>query len=134
MKIGEPFTPSDDKAESIRILRDRMATQVYELFEKQPVCERSSLPDDYWERELQNRCRGYKRARTDPQGFIRYEARAVYRSKGLTAPDEAFEHLSRLQPDRNNAFLFNKRLYGCPCGTDGQTTAEDSGLNNKPMN
>lgn len=110
VKIGDPYTPTSDKAESVRVLRDLMATQVWELLEKQPVRKRASFTDDYWETETAHRCMGYKRARSDPGAFIAYEKQAVYKPKGVTPPEEAFAHLAELKPGMNNAFLFNKRL------------------------
>ena len=38
------------------------------------------------------------------------ELHTKYRPKGITNPKEAFAFMEHLVPNRNNAFLFNKRV------------------------
>lgn len=109
LKVGKPFTPSSDKQESIANLRDVMATLCFDLIEKLPITKRNELSDDYLEHSIQERYNEYGRARKDPAGVRQYESQFVFKPKGITEPAEAFAHLKMLTPNRNNAFLFNKK-------------------------
>lgn len=109
VEINKPFYPSGDKAESIGILRDIMATSAWKFYEKDPHVFRSSLDMSYWEDNIAKRYAKYDRARKDPVGVREFEAQFIYRPKGQTTQEEAFAHLNALIPSKENAFLFRNR-------------------------
>ena len=59
---------------------------------------------------IQKRYDKYARAKKDPDGVRRYEAQFIYRPKNQTASEEAFDHLNKLIPCMENAFLFRERI------------------------
>jgi len=109
VEINEPFYPSEDKLESIGMLRDIMATSAWNFMEKQETLPRAGLDLNMWEDNIWARYQKYDRARKDPEGVRRYEAQFIFQPKGQTAPEEAFAHLKQLRPCRENAFLFRER-------------------------
>ena len=109
-KIGDLFFPSDDKIVSIQNLRDAMSTLCWSLMEKYSLDMRSSITDDYLSESIRKRYEEYERARKDPEGVRNYEKQFIFKPKGQCTFEEAFAHLATLEPNLNNAFLFNKRL------------------------
>ncbi len=109
VEINKPFYPSEDKLESIGMLRDIMATSAWNFMEKQEMLPRAGLDLSMWEKNIWDRFQKLNRARKDPEGMRRHEEQFIFRPKGQTTPEEAFAHLSQLRPCRENAFLFRAR-------------------------
>ena len=103
-KIGEPIyiQPNAEKSNEINLLRDKMATLRYELWEAQPITHRSDLDNDYFKNILQSAVNEY------PKLDLEYETSVV--RKEYEEYTEAFEHLNNIQPNLRTAFLFNKRI------------------------
>lgn len=97
------------KEEGMQILRDKMATMQWELMENYGTGRRNEFPygeeaDKYWQNfidELMAEAEFYD---------YEVELHTKYRPKGITSPREAFDFMDNLVPNRNNAFLFNKRV------------------------
>lgn len=98
-----------ERAEGLNALRDRFATLRYELMEKYSKTNRQELPfgkqaDIYWKDYVDDLMHEVE--------FYDYEdeLHTKYIDKTITEPPDAFAHLATLEPNLNNAFLFNKRL------------------------
>lgn len=105
IKFGEPMQCDleNDKSERINTLRDVMATLRWEIWEYLPQCNRRDIADDEWEMEVAARVAAYP-----PLDFA-YEQSCIRREKEVTTPEDAFAHLDKLIPCRENAFLLRKR-------------------------
>ena len=86
-----------------------MATMQYELIEKYGACNRSDFPygkeaDEYWD--------DFVKGLMSEAEFYDYELErhTKYRPKGIADPDEVFSFMEKLEPNRNNLFLFNRRI------------------------
>lgn len=105
--LGDAFDICEyERKEGLTVLRDRMATMKYELMEKYTVGKRSDYDDtqQYWEKYQDDLV-----AEIDYRYDFETERKSLYIDKDITEPKEAFAHLDKLCPCRNNAFLFNKR-------------------------
>lgn len=92
------------KSAAITDLRDVMATLKWQIWESRSLCKRTDLPKDFFESFVNERLKEW-------HGFTYEDVRArEFRPKNVIGYKEAFAHLSDLQPNLNNAFLFNKRL------------------------
>lgn len=91
------------KEAAITDLRDVMATLKWQIWEYRPLCKRLDLPQDFFESFVNERLKEWH--------FTYEDVRArEFRPKNVIGKKDAFAHLADLQPNRNNAFLFNKRL------------------------
>lgn len=104
VNFGAPITPDKDvnKSDAIRQLRDDMSTLRWELWEKQEQLKHDKIDCEFLRAEIYYALEEY------PPFDLDYEQMFIF--KPHTSQQEAFSHLSDLQLNRNNAFLFNKRL------------------------
>lgn len=109
VNIGENFDmhkygdTNEEKAKAISDLRDEMATLKWEIWETESQ-KRCELFGDEWNKYCKERFQEW------PYFDLKYVNRLVFKPKGIIENDEAFAHISCLEPNLNNAFLFNKRL------------------------
>ena len=102
VNIGENIRPAagDEKGSLTVRLRDAMSTLKWEIWESKPPAKRAQFPPDVRERELQSRL------------HIHYTMGDVnktrFRTREEREQEDAFAHLDRLIPRRENAFLFRK--------------------------
>lgn len=92
-----------DYTELTQKLRDVLATLKWEIWEREPLQSRDSLPTDYRElfrKEFETRIYPYDTPETIE--------RSRFHSK-ISTPQEAFAHLNQLIPCKENAFLFRGR-------------------------
>lgn len=103
-RFGEPMTFSQDdcKEEAIATLRDTMATMRWDFWEHNGIFSRAEL-DMYAERQ-----KLYYSVEEYPPIDWDYESSCIYHP--YTEPKEAFAHLDKLIPCKENAFLFWKDL------------------------
>ena len=107
---GEAFDITQyDRVNGMINLRDRMATLRYELIESYAKEKRGNLPfgqaaTDYWKKYIDDLMAEVE--------FYDYEEElhTKFVDKTITTYEMAFEHLEFLKPNKNNAFLFDKRL------------------------
>lgn len=101
--FGEPiiFSAGDDKAEAIIALRDTMATMRWKFWERNSIFHRVELDMDAERQKLHYSVEEYPPIDWD------YESSCIYHP--YTEPEDAFAHLDRLIPCRENAFLFRRR-------------------------
>lgn len=92
-------------------LRNEMATLRWEIWSSQPTIRRSDIPADYRKKYLLD---------IEQQMGGNYTIEEIettrFRGKDEIAQRDAFAHLEQLQPCRENAFLYNKRLHGHDSG------------------
>ena len=91
----------DGKQEKFEDLSAAFSTMKYDIFEQRCKCTRKNVSEEDWDAHVVGSVKAY------PCLDIGYEKSVI--RKTHTAPEEAFAHLSRLIPCRENAFLFGKR-------------------------
>ena len=102
--IGKPLHlyKLEDKREATNILRDAMSTMRWEMWEElNQVTRKEITQQDYFE---------YTKDRLDeyPKLDVEYEKTTIL--KLHDSYEDVFEHLENIKPNKNNAFLFDKRL------------------------
>ena len=108
-KVCDPFDIIEfEKQDGLDKLRDLMATAKYELMEKHSQISRAEISDAaaYWENKIQELVNSML-----PFYDFEIENTSQYIDKSETTNEQAYEHLKRLTPTLNNAFLFNKRNH-----------------------
>lgn len=100
--FGAPLPPEafPDAGRLTQTLRDAMAALKWEIWEREGTQSRSALPEDARTRFLKE-----FEERIAPYDTLETVERSRFRS-GKASPEEAFGHLRRLIPGRENAFLF----------------------------
>lgn len=103
VRFGEPmvFLSEDNKAEAILILRDTLATMRWEYWERNGTFSRKDLDMDAEREKLFYSVEEY------PPIDWEYESSCIYQP--YTDTEDAFAHLDRLIPCKENAFLFRNR-------------------------
>lgn len=110
VNIGENFdmlnygNNVEDKSIAINDLRDTLATLKWEIWESEDILIRSELKGDEWEKYVADRFKEW------PYFNEEYIDGLVYKPKNVTERDEVYAPIKKLVPNKNNAFLFNKRL------------------------
>ena len=99
-----------ERAKGLQILRDKMATMKWKLYEHVGIKRRSTLPegkeaDAYWEKYI------HALKAEVPHFEHELEEKAIFRHKGEALYDEVFSFMDKLLPHHGTAFLFNKRHY-----------------------
>ena len=92
------------KLEVIEDLKERLATLKFQIWEKQNKTERKTFSTDYHQSYIEKQVSQWS-------GFT-YELiqSKIFKPKDVTTHEMAFEHLENIKPNKNNAFLFDKRL------------------------
>lgn len=109
-KVGEAFDICKyEKQEGLDKLRDLMATAKFELMEKHSKTSREEVGDGkaYWKKVMDELVGSML-----PYYDYEIENTSQYIDKNETTYEQAFAHLRMLTPNRNNAFLFNKKWKG----------------------
>lgn len=110
VNIGENFdmlnygNNVEDKSIAINDLRDTLATLKWEIWESEDILIRSELKGDEWKKYVADRFKEW------PYFNEEYIDGLVYKPKNVTERDEVYAPIKKLVPNKNNAFLFNKRL------------------------
>lgn len=92
----------EEKALAIAELRDILATLKWEIWERHPQSRRDILENE-WETYQDARFREWTYFSLD------YVDTLIYKPKNVTSPREAFAHMDKLIPCKENAFLFRKK-------------------------
>ena len=93
-----------EKTRAINDLRDTLATLKWEIWESMPIQKRNELPEDTWTQYIENRFSEWPYFNTE------YINRLIYKPKDVVEREEVYGPVKKLIPNRNNAFLYNKRL------------------------
>ena len=111
INIGENFDMSKydcttiGKSNGIDSLRDTLATLKWEIWEYMPMAKRSELVGDEWDKYKEERYKEW------PYFNDEYIDGLVFKPKNVITNKETFAHVKKLTPNRNNAFLFDKRIH-----------------------
>ena len=95
---------SVEKSRAISTLRDTLATLKWEIWETEPQLKRNELSRNEWNEYIKARLEEWPYFNTD------YIDGMIYKPKNVTRYEDVFHHLSVMQPARQNAFLWSKRL------------------------
>ena len=93
----------EEKARAISDLRDTLATLKWEIWETESV-KREDLTGHEWEEYVKQRFKEW------PYFNEEYIAELIYKPKNVTTKEEVYGPIKKLVPNKNNAFIFNKRL------------------------
>jgi 1-acyl-sn-glycerol-3-phosphate acyltransferase len=110
INIGKNFdmnlfgNDADEKSRAIRELRDTLSALKYGIWESEPQLGRDSVTGNEWDDYINARFSEW------PYFNLTYIDGLVFKPKGIISTQEAFQHLRYIEPNANNAFLFNKRL------------------------
>ena len=106
IKFGQALLPENyaSHASLTQALRDAMATLKWDIWEREGVSSRCALPKDYGKKFSEAFARQIAPWNT-PESI---EATRFHDMAELTQR-EAFAHLDRLIPNRENAFLWRKQ-------------------------
>lgn len=102
VRFGVPIAPdkSTERAEAIRDLRDAMATLRWMAWEQYPPLKKDEINRDKLRQGV------YVAVEEYPEINLEYEKTLVFQP--YPTPEEVFAHIQRLEPRRENAFLFAK--------------------------
>ena len=81
-----------------------MATLKWEIWETEAPLSRDKLTGGEWEEYVSHRFKEW------PYFNEEYIRGLVYKPKEVVEHEEAYALVKKLTPNKNNAFLFNKRL------------------------
>ena len=103
VRFGEPmvFSPEDNKADAISALRDTLAAMRWTFWERNGTFSRRELDMDAERKKLFYSVEEY------PPIDWEYESSCIYHP--YTDPEDAFAHLDKLIPCKENAFLLQER-------------------------
>lgn len=96
----------EDKSFAIDSLRDTLATLKWEIWESVSRLNRKDVADDMWDKYVSDRYSEW------PYFNDEYIADLIFKPKGIVTNEEAYDHVKKLVPKKENAFLFNKRNRG----------------------
>ena len=102
VRFGTPITPnkSTDRAEAIRDLRDAMATLRWMAWEQCPPLKKDEINREKLRYDV------YVAVEEYPEANLEYEKTLIFQP--YPTPEEVFAPIQRLEPRRENAFLFAK--------------------------
>lgn len=105
INFGQTICPEDfpDGDEMTQTIRDILATLKWEIWEKEGVQPRDSLPEDY-----SKQFRSLFEERIYPYDTLATIEQARFHTSAETEQKDAFLYLDRLIPCRENAFLFRR--------------------------
>jgi len=112
INIGENFDMNlfgdslEDKSLAIDTLRDTLASLKWEIWESVSRLNRKDVTGDEWDKYVSDRYSEW------PYFNDEYIANLIYKPKGVVTNEEAYAHIKKLVPKKENAFLFNKRNKG----------------------
>lgn len=98
----EDFSHTDELTQA---LRDALATLKWEIWEQEEEVERECLPEDYGEQFTK-----IFEQRIRPWDTLESVERARFHTRAEMEQKDAFAHLDKLIPCKENAFLFRKSI------------------------
>ncbi len=94
----------EEKSKAINDLRDTLSTLKWEIWETEGLFSRNEIAEDEWDKYVEARFAEWPYFNED------YIAGLVYKPKNVVSRAEVYGPVKKITPNRNNAFLFNKRL------------------------
>lgn len=95
---------TEEKTRAIGDLRDTLSTLKWEIWETEGPVDRTQIEDDEWDKYVAARFAEW------PYFNEEYIVGLVYKPKNVVTRDEVYGPVKKLTPNKNNAFLFDKRL------------------------
>lgn len=95
---------TEEKSRAIGDLRDTLSTLKWEIWETEGLNDRAQIEDDEWDKYVAARFAEW------PYFNEEYIDGLVYKPKDVVTREEVYGPVKKLTPNKNNAFLFNKRL------------------------
>lgn len=92
----------DEKSKAITDLRDTLATLKWEIWETEQA-KRTEIPENEWDNYIIERFKEW------PYFNLDYIDRLIYKPKNVTDRNEVYDFAKKLIPNKNNAFLYDKR-------------------------
>lgn len=99
---------TEEKSRAINNLRDVLATLKWEIWENEQIIERDKLNKNYWEQYVSDRYKEW------PYFNESYINELIYKPKDVISSEEVYDPIKKLVPNKNNAFLYDKRLKDSP--------------------
>lgn len=114
--VGEPYDvrkeygkvnlSNEDKIDSIGVLRDKISTLKWNIWESQGISKRSELDYNDWKEFINERLKEWP-------GFSYHEVVSKkFRDKDIITNEEAFEHMDIVKINKQNIYLLNKHNTG----------------------
>lgn len=143
-KIGEPYHPNKILSVSITELRDRMATMMYELMEKNYkenflydnniyvdkstnnyyyFEKRDNLKSGIWDNNIYDRYNSYERAKKDMPGVREFESQFIFTSKDDS--EQFFQEYNSIVSKDENGNMVVRRITSERNGYNGLTFGEE---------
>ncbi|MGI6329945.1 MAG: 1-acyl-sn-glycerol-3-phosphate acyltransferase [Bacilli bacterium] len=94
----------EEKTKAITDLKDTLATLKWEIWESMPLQKRKELRGDEWDKYVSKRFKEWPYFNKD------YIERLTFKPKNVLSHEEVYAPIKALTPNKNNAFLYNKRL------------------------
>lgn len=94
----------EEKTRAINDLRDTLATLKWQIWESYGLEKRENITGNEWSEYVEARFKEW------PYFNEEYIDGLIYKPKGCENREDVFAPIKRLTPNKNNAFLFNKRL------------------------
>lgn len=94
----------EEKLIAINQLRDILATLKWEIWESEPIIKRENIIGNEWDNYILDRFKEW------PYFNDKYIERLIFKPKNVEEKDNVYGPVKKLTPNKNNAFLFNKRL------------------------
>lgn len=94
-----------EKTRAITDLRDTLATLKWDIWETE-FTKRESIKNDEWEKYIDDRFKEW------PYFSLEYIDRLIYKPKDIVDSKEVYGFVKKMVPNKNNAFLYDKRIDG----------------------
>lgn len=110
INIGENFDmyyygkTKEEKTRAITDLRDTLASLSWEIYETEKPLIRKELNGDEWDKYIKARFEEW------PYFNEEYIKDLIFKPKDVAEHNEVYDKVKKLVPNKNNAFLFDKRL------------------------
>ena len=94
----------EEKTRAINDLRDCLAKLKWEIWETEPMLEREKITGKEWDEYVSARFKEW------PYFNEEYIKGLIFKPKNVVDREEVYGPIKKLVPNKNNAFLYNKRL------------------------
>jgi len=94
----------EEKTRAINDLRDCLAKLKWEIWETESMLEREKITGKEWEEYVSERFKEW------PYFNEEYIKGLIFKPKNVVGREEVYGSVKKLVPNKNNAFIYNKRL------------------------
>ena len=101
---GDRKLTKEEKIEGLELLKEKIATGLYDIWIRNSVDSKENIPEDYWEKRNE-----------EILGAWYFDADLIeskkFKNPKKVSTEEAFEHLNNIEISKNSAFLLSKRNH-----------------------